>query len=59
MVAVDTEADWVAGSTPVGEVLGGSTPEVVVPGGREQVLLDVPLCTNKCPNILYGLVIVK
>lgn len=46
MVAVDTEADRVAGSTLVGEVLGGSTPEVEVPGGREQALLGVPLCTN-------------
>lgn len=46
MVAVDTEADRVVGSTPVGEVLEGSTPEVAVPGGREQVLLGVPLCTK-------------
>lgn len=44
MVAVDTEAERVAGSTPVGEVLGGSTPEGVL-GGREQVL-GVPLCTK-------------
>lgn len=46
MVAVDTEADRVAGSTPAGEVLGGSTPEGEVLGGREQVLLGVPLCTK-------------
>lgn len=45
MVAVDTEAERVAGSTPVGKVLGGSTPEGEVLGGREQVL-GVPLCTK-------------